>query len=218
MSKSDVTTAGRAPTADDVARLAGVSRSAVSRTFTVGASVAPATRKKVLQAADAIGYRVNFLARSLSQQRTSLIGLVVADMDNSFRGRLVDHLSRRLVKLEYRPFLLPGTRGDEDDVRHITDMMLHYKLSGAIVTSDNAPAEIAERCAAHDVPLVLVNKPEAGGKVANVTLDCDKAGGLAAGGWLDGRFRQPAAAVPHDQPAQAGLRAGLPRPGNGNRR
>ena len=49
--------------AEQVARLAGVSRSAVSRTFTPGASVAPATREKVLRAAEERGYHVNDLAR-----------------------------------------------------------------------------------------------------------------------------------------------------------
>lgn len=49
-------------TAEDVARRAGVSRSAVSRTFTEGASVSEATRLRVLKAASALGYRVNRLA------------------------------------------------------------------------------------------------------------------------------------------------------------
>ena len=67
---TDDNRSGRAPIAEDVARLAGVHRSAVSRTFTPGASVAPQTREKVLEAAAALGYRVNFLARSLSRQRS----------------------------------------------------------------------------------------------------------------------------------------------------
>ena len=51
--------------AQDVAERAGVSRSAVSRAFTPGASIAPATRAKVLKAADALGYEVNDLARAI---------------------------------------------------------------------------------------------------------------------------------------------------------
>lgn len=169
---------GRAPTSDDVAALAGVSRSAVSRTFTKGASVAPETRKKVMEAAAAIGYRVNFLARGLSQQRTNLVGLVVSDMDNSFRARLVDRLSRLLIELDYRPFMLPSSADENTD--HLVDMMLHYNVAGAIVTSDTPPAEITERCAAHGVPLVLVNKQTMAKHVANVSLNSDQAGYLAA--------------------------------------
>ncbi|MFZ2103350.1 MAG: LacI family DNA-binding transcriptional regulator [Oricola sp.] len=165
-------------TSVDVARAAGVSRSAVSRTFTEGASVAPETRERVIAAAKQLGYRVNMLARGLSQQRTHLVGLVVSDMDNSFRSELVDRLARGLVALDYRPFMLPTDPGQ--DVSRLIDMMLHYNVSGAIVTSDTPPVEIAEECAAFGVPLVLVNKQAMDGDVAGVTLDSEKAGRLAA--------------------------------------
>lgn len=166
-------------TSKDVAKRAGVSRSAVSRTFTEGASVAPATREKVLTAAHDLGYRVNFLARSLSHRRTDLVGLVVSDMDHSLRADLIGKMARRLVALNYRPFLLPTVPGE--DVSPLIDMMLHYNVAGAIVTSDTPPAEIAHECTAYSVPLVLVNKPDVGPHVANITMDSAKAGRLAAG-------------------------------------
>src|SRR5690606_25442301 len=62
-----------------VAERAGVSRSAVSRTFTDGASVSEATRAKVLEAAGALGYHVNHLARGL-RERSNIVCLVVADI------------------------------------------------------------------------------------------------------------------------------------------
>ena len=170
--------ANRVPTSDDVALLAGVSRSAVSRTFTAGASVAPATREKVLSAAKTLGYRVNFLARGLSQQRTNLVALVVSDMDNSLRAQMVDQLARRLVALNFRPLILPTEPGE--DVGHLIDMMLHYNVTGTIVTSDTPPAEIAQECAAYGLPLVLINKPEVGSRVANVSIDTVAAGRMAA--------------------------------------
>ena len=63
-------------TVRDVAEIAGVSTSAVSRTFTKGASVSVVTRNKVVEAARRLGYRPNLLARSLTTKRTELIGLV----------------------------------------------------------------------------------------------------------------------------------------------
>lgn len=169
---------GKAVKAEDVARAAGVSRSAVSRTFTDGASVSPATREKVLAVARELGYRVNHLARSLQKQQTDLVGLVVSDMDHSFRSRLVDLLSRGLVDMGYRPFMLL-TEPDEDPAQLI-DMMLHYNVAGAIVTSDTPPAVIVQECAAWGVPLVLVNKARIGDRVANVSLDSTRAGHLIA--------------------------------------
>ncbi|QQA41725.1 LacI family DNA-binding transcriptional regulator [Pelagovum pacificum] len=165
-------------TALDVARHAGVSRSAVSRTFTDGASVSEETRAKVMSAAEELGYRVNFLARSLIRQRSELVALVVSDMDHSFRAILVDQLSRGLVARGYRPVLLPWTDGDEP--RRLIDMMLHYNVAGAIVTSDTPPVEIADESARWGVPLVLVNKAPVHERAARVMQDTDAAGLLAA--------------------------------------
>jgi DNA-binding LacI/PurR family transcriptional regulator len=61
-----------------VARRAGVSQSAVSRTFTPGASVSEATRAKVMEAARALGYSPNAIARSLITRRSRMIGVIVA--------------------------------------------------------------------------------------------------------------------------------------------
>ena len=69
-----------AVTLKDVAERAGVSRSAVSRTFTDGASVSPKTRAKVEKAAKDLGYAPNALASSLTTGRTKLIGLIVEQL------------------------------------------------------------------------------------------------------------------------------------------
>ena len=60
-------------TSHNVAKLAGVSRSAVSRTFTPNASVSSATKEKVIKAANELGYRPNVMARSLITKKTQLI-------------------------------------------------------------------------------------------------------------------------------------------------
>src|SRR5262245_59562312 len=71
-------------TSVDVARLAGVSQSAVSRYFTPGTSVSTKTGEKIKAAADQLGYRPNVLARSLITGRSRIIGLVVAYLENYF--------------------------------------------------------------------------------------------------------------------------------------
>ena len=70
-----------------MAELAGVSRSAVSRTFTDGASVSEATRKKVLEAAEQLGYHVNHLARSLIQEHSGIVCLIGADINTPYQSR-----------------------------------------------------------------------------------------------------------------------------------
>ena len=77
MSKNSATSA-------DVALLAKVSQSAVSRTFTPGGSVSAETRERVLKAAQDLGYRPNALARAMISGRSRLIALLVAYLDNQF--------------------------------------------------------------------------------------------------------------------------------------
>ncbi|WP_171021934.1 LacI family DNA-binding transcriptional regulator [Cohaesibacter sp. CAU 1516] len=165
-------------TSVDVAKRAGVSRSAVSRTFTPGASVAPATRERVLKAADELGYRVNQLARSLTNKRSDLVGIVAANMDNPFRAQQVEHIARALVNEGYRPILLPAEA--HEDPRRVIGMLLEYNVSGVIVTSDTPPQSICQECVSLGVPMVLVNKAEIDAKVDRVLLDNHKSGALAA--------------------------------------
>ena len=81
---SNVKTMRSFVTAQQVAAAAGVSRSAVSRTFTDGASVSERTRRKVLEAAEQLGYHVNHLARGLIQDASGqLLGAVGVSGDTS---------------------------------------------------------------------------------------------------------------------------------------
>ena len=80
--------------AEQVAQLAGVSRSAVSRTFTPGASVAPATRERVLKAAEELGYHVNDLARGVLANQSRLVGIVATRPEVGFRAHLAAALSK----------------------------------------------------------------------------------------------------------------------------
>ncbi|MEM9442176.1 MAG: LacI family DNA-binding transcriptional regulator, partial [Pseudomonadota bacterium] len=87
--------------AQHVADLAGVSRSAVSRVFTPGASVSKRTAEKVRKAAAKLGYRPNAVARSLITGRTRMIGLVVAYLENYFYPEALEKLSNALQKRGY---------------------------------------------------------------------------------------------------------------------
>jgi DNA-binding LacI/PurR family transcriptional regulator/glycerophosphoryl diester phosphodiesterase len=168
----------RRVTSFDVARAAGVSRAAVSRAFTPEASVSQKTREKVYQAAKDLGYRVNYLARSLTNKRSDLVGLVAAGLDNPFRTQQLDHLARALIARNYRPILLPTSK--EADSATVIGQLLHYAVSGVIITSDAPPSHIFEECATEAVPIVLINKGEDFPFVDRVVSDDRTAGYTAA--------------------------------------
>lgn len=128
-------------TLKDVALRAGVSRSAVSRTFTDGASVSARTRAKVEAAARDLGYAPSALASALSTGRTKLIGLVVSNFHNPIFLEIFDRFTRGLQTRGLRPLLvnLTGETDPEASVR----MLRQYSVDGVIVASSTLPPSFA---------------------------------------------------------------------------
>jgi DNA-binding LacI/PurR family transcriptional regulator len=139
-------------TARQVAAEAGVSISAVSRTFTDGASVSPATRERVLLAARTLGYRPNVLAQSLMTGRTKLIGLVSNNFDNPAFMEIFDQFTRLLQQRGLRPLLanLSGTR----EMAGALDMLRQYNVDGVIIASSTLPPRFVAGCRAAGIPAV----------------------------------------------------------------
>ena len=141
-----------AVTLHDVARLAGVSKSAVSRTFTKGASVSPQTRARVEAAARALGYRPNVLASSLTTGRTRLIGLVSNNFANPYFLEIFDRFTRSLQAAGLRPLLVNLT--DAFDAAATVDMLRQYNVDGVIVASSTLPPGFAAAFRAAGLPVV----------------------------------------------------------------
>lgn len=160
---------GRVVTSRDVALRAGVSRSAVSRCFTAGASVAVETRERVLAAAKALGYRPNAIARSLNKGASRMIAVVLGYMENPFYPALLDRLAARLQQRGYRLLMLsvpPDDSGDE-----LYSEILAYQVDGLILASALLSSALAEQCRTAGIPVVLVNRTIAEAGVSSVTAD-----------------------------------------------
>ncbi|MEP2029853.1 MAG: LacI family DNA-binding transcriptional regulator [Paracoccaceae bacterium] len=139
-------------TLKDVAELAGVSRSAVSRTYTEGASVSGKTREKVLRAATALGYSPNALASSLTTGRTKMIGLVSNNFHNPVFLEVFDQFTRGLHERGLRPLLVNLT--DETDPEASVKMLRQYSVDGVIVASSTLPPAFAKRFRDVGIPVV----------------------------------------------------------------
>lgn len=174
---TDIDPTRRKVTSRDVAMRAGVSRSAVSRTFTDGASVSEETKERVLKASLELGYRVNVLARSLHNQRSDLVGVVAADMDNPFRAEQIDCLSRLLRERGFKPILIRGE--PTADVSDMIGTLLQYSVAGVVVTSDAPPEKICVECRRHGVPLVTINKQDLGALTDRVVHDFNRGADIA---------------------------------------
>lgn len=141
-----------AVTLKEVALRAGVSRSAVSRTFTEGASVAPATRAKVEKAARELGYAPNALASSLTTGRTKLVGLVANNFHNPFLLEVFDLFTRGLQERGLRP-LLVNLSGATDPAGSLR-MLRQYSVDGVIVASSTLPSGFAAAFRDAGLPVV----------------------------------------------------------------
>src|SRR5471030_1345202 len=151
-SRRSASIADRRVTSREVAELAGVSVSAVSRTFTAGACVSTATREKVLAATRTLGYHPNALARSLMTKRTELIALISNNFDNPLFMEIFDLFTRRLQQRGRRPLLANLSGGTRTD--GALQMLLKYNVDGAIVASSTLPPKFLEECADAGMPVV----------------------------------------------------------------
>jgi DNA-binding LacI/PurR family transcriptional regulator len=170
------------PTAQDVARLAQVSQSAVSRTFTPGASVSEDTRARVTIAAKQLGYRPNAMARSLITRRSRIIALVMGYLENQFYPLVIEKLSQKLQRQGYHVLMFISD-GDETD--GVLDEILQYQIDGVVMASAMLSPTLAQQCADSGVPVVLFNRvPDTSAyarhTTSSVTSDNRRGGALVA--------------------------------------
>ena len=169
-------------TAADVARLAGVSQSAVSRVFTPGASASKKTVEKVRAAADALGYRPDPLARAMSTGRTRIIGLVVGYLDNMFYPLVLERLSRALKAEGYRILIFMTDRAGAD-VDEVMRDLIDHRVDGIITASVGISDALTARCAAAGIPVVMFNRGQDDPRLTEVTSD-NVAGGAQVAEFL----------------------------------
>lgn len=180
--------AGQRVTSIDVARLAGVSQSTVSRAFTPGASVSPEARERVLAAARALGYRPNALARSLITRQSNIVGIVMANLTSPFHPYALEQFIQRLQAMG-RQALLFSTAPDED-IDDLLDQVLQYRVDGLIITAATISSQMAEQCASNGIPVVLFNRYVLGANVSAVCCDNVEGGRLVANVLLDAGHRR----------------------------
>ncbi len=170
MSKGNVTS-------DDVARLAKVSQSAVSRAFTAGASISDETRSRVQAAARQLGYRPNALARAMTSGRSRLIALLAAYLDNHFYPVVLEQLSRALQGHGYHVLLFMTEPGKQDEV---VQRILQYQVDGIVMASATLSSRLAAECARTGIPIVQLNRYVASSPASSVTSDNIEGGSLVA--------------------------------------
>jgi len=178
-----------AVTLKEVAELAGVSRSAVSRAYTDGASVSAKTREKVEKAASALGYSPSLIARSLATNRTKLIGLVANNFQNPIFLEVFDLYTRLLQARGLRPLLVNLT--DETDPQNSVRLLRQYSVDGVIVATSTLPPNFALAFQEAQIPVVhTFGRFDPDSSVHVVGIDNEAAGRMAARTLIDHGYKK----------------------------
>ena len=167
-----------APSMVDVARHAGVALGTVSNVLNNPDKVADATRARVLDSIQALGFVRNSLARSLVSGSGNTVGFVIVDIGNSFfvdiaRGAQ-DAFGKSGMKL-----LLANSDVDLASQDAYLDLFDEARVSGMLLAPLDAPLDGATKVRSHGRPVVLVNWPGEPGQSCGVVVDEELGGYLA---------------------------------------
>ena len=142
-------------TSYDVAKLAGVSQSTVSRCFKPGASISGKLKEKVENAARELNYMPNAIARSLILQRTGLIGILISPSINFYYPEALFEVTERLKALNYRTLLF--TVRQREDLPELLEQLWQYQVDG-VVSASFLEAEQYEWLVERNIPVVMFNR------------------------------------------------------------
>ncbi|MBV9267227.1 MAG: LacI family DNA-binding transcriptional regulator [Acidobacteriaceae bacterium] len=154
----------------DIARIAGVSHSTVSRALRGSELIPPHTRERIQRIAAEQGYSASAIARSLVTQRTNAIGIVVTSIADPFNGEVVDGLEQTANAAGYS-VVLATSQADPKREISIVQTLRERRVDGIIIASSRVGALYAEDLAPLEVPIVLLNNQHAGGFGNSIGID-----------------------------------------------
>lgn len=162
----------------DVAELAGVNRSTVSRIINGEGKFKQETRRKVEEAMKALNYRPSAIARSLATSSTNMVGLLVTYYTGGFFGTLMDHVQRELDI--QRKFLITAqghhsSDGEKEAVQRFNDL----RCEGYVLHSRFLSDEELRQLAQAPTPFVLLDRHVPGLEERCITFDHLKASQMA---------------------------------------
>jgi LacI family repressor for deo operon, udp, cdd, tsx, nupC, and nupG len=163
-------------TIQDVARDAGVSTATVSRVFSAPELVLEATRNKVIEAVNRLGYEPNFAAKSLRTLRTEKILVTVPDISNPFFSQVIRGVEEAALAAGYS-VLLGDTRHEEAREEQYATMFRRKEADGLIFLGHRLPDVLADMVAAKGPRTPIVNGCEfrPGLAVSSAHIDNERA-------------------------------------------
>jgi LacI family transcriptional regulator len=154
----------------DVAREANVSMATVSRVVNGNPNVKPATRKKVVEVIERLGYRPNAVARGLASKKTTTVGVIIPDISNIFFAELARGIEDIATMYKYNIILSNSDQNTEKEL-HLLNTMLGKQVDGIVFMGGNITEEHVREFEMSPVPIVLAGTVEDSEKVPSVNID-----------------------------------------------
>jgi DNA-binding LacI/PurR family transcriptional regulator len=158
----------------DVARLAGVSQSSVSRTYRSGESISAETRRKVLAAAEQLGYRPSLIPQIMLNHRSYLVALVIGGMYNPFYARVLEEFTVQLHATGHQVLLVHVESGHSLD--SVIPRLASYRVDAIVSALAVLSADAAAALAAFKIPVVSFNTPVKNKWLTSISSDNSAAG------------------------------------------
>lgn len=158
----------------DVAREANVSMATVSRVVNGNPNVKPATRKKVSEVIERLGYRPNAVARGLASKKTTTVGVIIPDISNIFFAELARGIEDIATMYKYN-IILSNSDQNLDKELHLINTMLGKQVDGIVFMGGNITQELVEEFEKSPVPIVLAGSIEESEKIPSVNINYEQA-------------------------------------------
>ncbi|MDX3457886.1 substrate-binding domain-containing protein [Streptomyces sp. ME02-8801-2C] len=159
MTRAEARSAGSpAPRSADVAHAAGVSRKTVSRVFNNEPYVSDEVRRRVLETAGALGYRLNHAARALASGRSRSIGVVALGTAGYGTASLLVGVERAVRDAGYALRVVNTVDGDPEGIAGAVLSLLEQGVDGVVVSEPIVEGEVSVRI---DVPVLFLGAPPA---------------------------------------------------------
>jgi DNA-binding LacI/PurR family transcriptional regulator len=150
---------------EDVARQAGVSTATVSRVLSGKPYVSDDLRERVMGAVHELNYRPSRVARSLRVQRSSIIGLIVSDIQNPFFTSVVRAVEDTALEHKFSVFLCNSDENTEKETMYL-ELMVAEHVAGVILSPTLGQNDVYRHLVEAGVPAVAIDR-----RVTNVDID-----------------------------------------------
>ncbi|PXW88168.1 LacI family transcriptional regulator [Streptohalobacillus salinus] len=175
----------------DVAREANVSMATVSRVVNGNPNVKPATRKKVLETIERLGYRPNAVARGLASKKTTTVGVIIPDISSIFFSELARGIDDIANMYKYNIILSNSDQNVDKEIKLI-NTMLEKQVDGIVYMGGKITEEHIQQFKTSPVPIALAATVDATHSTPSVNIDYEQAGYEATKLLIDNGHAHPA--------------------------